>query len=232
MSEETRAQIITTPNHALPKELLQEYSNSAHGVPSDLEDLRILLPRYLELMAANQDVDYVGVGTELLRFGQASAKNPALFSNKERAILEECGAAMVLHFAFLDTQEGASAIQTPFSLMETLICGGWSVAAVTSAMQSAFDASEIGEASLRSFADLVMQNVIRRQDRLGVDWFALGYCSPQVRQDVTDWINVLAGSERVLELASDPNAPEDWGGLQSFSASAGRFETVLMPGPH
>ena len=57
MTEETRQQIIATPSRALTPALIAEYSNSAHGVPRDSDDLRLLLPRYLDLIAQDEMVD-------------------------------------------------------------------------------------------------------------------------------------------------------------------------------
>ena len=137
---------------------------------------------------------------------------------------------MIGHFAWTDTQQGA--LYTPFGLLEILLCGGWRVDVVTQAMQDVFADEKIGKASLQSFAGAVMRTLNRRQQRIGVDWFALGYCSVSVREAITDWINALAGSEEVVNLATDPAVQDQKGSLQGFAGSAGQFDVALMPGPH
>lgn len=229
MTEETRGKIIGTRNDALPEDLIQEYSNSAHGVPVDLDNLRLLLPRYLELMAEDAQVDHIGVGTELSRFGDALRAHPTLFSPTERAALDTWARAMIWQFAWLDTTE-EGAVLTPFHLVEVLICGGWAVSVVTDALEAVFKDDEIGVKTLQAFAAAVMSRPLRKHDRLGVDWFALQYTSDAVRHEVADWLNTLAGSEWVLDLASDPDVADTWGSLQGFAWAAGTFDAALMKG--
>lgn len=229
MTDETRAEITATSNDALSVALIAEYSNSAHGVPQALEDLRLLLPRYLDLMAQDEMVDHIGVGTELHRFGQAQAQHPDLFSASERAVLDDWARAMMWQFAWADTQE-EGALHTPGGLFETLLCGGWSVPVVTGALEDVFADPALGTPSLRVFAGMVLHRAIKRHGRLAPDWFALRYCSEAVRQEVAAWLNALAGSDQVLDLASDPEGQDDWGYVQALAWSAGQFDAALFPG--
>lgn len=229
MTEATRAQIVATPNDALSVALIQEYSNSAHGVPENLDDLRLLLPRYLEIMAQDELVDHVGVGTELLRFGHALKSHPELYCPAQREVLDVWARAMIWHYAWADTTE-EGALYTPSSLFELLLCGGWRVEVLTETLESVFDAPEIGHYGLRAFVEAVVHRAITRHGRIAPDWFALRYCSEEVRADVAAWLNALAASERVLDVASDPDGADPFNSVQAFAYAAGEFDASLFPG--
>ena len=55
VAPETERQLIRTPLHAISRELLAEYTHSAHGWDGKIaDDFRYFLPRYFELIAAGE----------------------------------------------------------------------------------------------------------------------------------------------------------------------------------
>jgi hypothetical protein len=73
MTEETEAELVRTPLRAIPSGLLAEYTNSAHGWDDDmiLADMLYLLPRYLDLIAADDIPSQLGLAQCLNRLGSA-----------------------------------------------------------------------------------------------------------------------------------------------------------------
>ena len=61
LSPQTELELIATPLPAISRELLAEYTNSAHGWNDVVErEFRYFLPRYLDLIAADQAPDHRG----------------------------------------------------------------------------------------------------------------------------------------------------------------------------
>lgn len=227
MTEDARAGIVATRNDRLSVAQICDYSNSAHGVPRDLDDLKLLLPRYLDLMAGDELVDDMGVGTELLRFGDAVRTHPELFSPAERRVLDDWSRAMMWHFAWADTTEDG-AVYAPPALLETLLCGGWPLAVLTGALEDIFADPKLGPNSLSVLAGAVMGRARRKHGRLAPDWFALRYCGEAERAGLIAWLNAVAGSDRALDLATGQAETALW--VQSFAAAAGQFDAALLPG--
>lgn len=228
MTEEARAAIIGTRNDRLSVAQICDYSNSAHGVPGNLDDLKLFLPRYLEIMADDELVDDIGVGTELLRFGHALRVHPGLFSDPERAVLDDWARSMTWHFAWADTTEDGS-IYTPPALLETLLCGGWPLEVLTGAQEHVFADPQLGPNTLLILAESAMRRARRKNGRLAPDWYALRYCREGEREGLIAWLNTVAESERVLALATESGRAEVALWLQSFAAAAGQFDAALLP---
>ncbi len=226
MTEAARKAIIATRNDRLSVAQVRDYSHSAHGVPADPGDLRLILPRYLEIMAEDALVDDIGVGTELLRFGDAVRANPALFTLGERAVLDAWARAMMWHFAWADTTE-EGAVYTPSALLETLLCGGWAPEVLTGALDAIFDHPELSRPGLLALGAAVMRRPRRKHGKLAPDWFALRYCGAAERGGLIAWLNVVAASDRVLDLATGDGEAALW--AESFAASAGQFDAALLP---
>jgi hypothetical protein len=51
MTAEQQQELSTTPLRQIPVGLIREYSNSAHEIPKNTDELKYILPRYLELIA-------------------------------------------------------------------------------------------------------------------------------------------------------------------------------------
>ena len=62
MTEKTERQLVATPLRRIPARLMAEYTNSAHGYDEGqiADELRYLLPRYLDLIAADDPPDHFG----------------------------------------------------------------------------------------------------------------------------------------------------------------------------
>ncbi len=73
MTPEDQRRLIGTPLRSIPSNLLAEYTNSAHGWDDDkiANDMRCLLPRYLELIAADDAPDSFGIDICLRRMAPA-----------------------------------------------------------------------------------------------------------------------------------------------------------------
>ena len=160
MTEEVRARIVATPRRAMPIELIREYSNSAHGVPQGTDDLLVLPPRYLELIAEGHDVDHVGIGTELSRLGDALRVEPGLLTAAQRAALDAWMRALVRHVAWTDAHRRGGPRDCPWCdgprttsyLVPMLACGGWPATDVLAALGEAFADPEAGVGATGCFA--------------------------------------------------------------------------------
>ena len=73
MTEETERELVKTPLRQVQASLLAEYTNSAHAWDDTqvARELRYFLPRYFELIAANDPPDAMGLDICLRRLGQA-----------------------------------------------------------------------------------------------------------------------------------------------------------------
>lgn len=122
MTEETRARIVATPRAELPTRPIGEYSNSAHGVPCDLDDLRALLPRHQEQIADGQSADHLEIGMELSRFGQAQALDPGFLSEWQCLVYAEWGRCLLS--AWPITRNILRRNNTLLYPSKMLVCGG------------------------------------------------------------------------------------------------------------
>ncbi len=73
MTEDVEAELVRTPLRQIPSDLLAEYTNSAHGWDDDLilADMRYLLPRYLDLIAADDVPSRLGLAQCLNQLAHA-----------------------------------------------------------------------------------------------------------------------------------------------------------------
>ncbi|MEM6307180.1 MAG: hypothetical protein AAF701_04275, partial [Pseudomonadota bacterium] len=131
MTEETLLQIVNTPVRQLSTELIIEYSNSAHGVPRNCDDLKAIMPRYLDLIFQDDMVDHTGVGTELLRFGDAIRLNPKWLSADELQVYIDWAQAMLHNLIWDAALGGDDMIWTAWCIVESAVAGGLPVAQFT-----------------------------------------------------------------------------------------------------
>jgi hypothetical protein len=199
MTEETRQAIIATPVRALSADLIREYSNSAHGVPTDLDDLRALLPRYLELLAAGEAVDYNEVGCALQRFGDANAALPDLWDAQERALLA-LYARRVLAQAIAGHETAAPATGCPVEMAVILAVGGWPPADLTEALDAAMAAG--GETAR---VNVLLDLCAHARDGW-LDLWAIDERRPEARPAFDLWARACLTSEAVWELVTAPPA--------------------------
>ncbi len=95
---ETKALIVATPVRDLSPDLICEYSNSAHGDPTDPDDLNALMPRYQDLIAQDIEVDWNSVGADLKRFGDARGTLAGFPAPGMAEELDRYARALILHF--------------------------------------------------------------------------------------------------------------------------------------
>ncbi|MEL6409386.1 MAG: hypothetical protein AAGK67_12180 [Pseudomonadota bacterium] len=225
MTPEIRDQIVGTRNDALPVELIREYTNSTHGVPANLADLKVLLPRYLEIMAEDIAVDFAESGTELKRFGDALRSNSRFFTNEERAVLDDWASAMLEHFAMVDAK--TMSIADPFYLFQALVLGGWSVPTLARSIESAFGAATTGPSAMRRFSGKVTENLFHHHGKVGVNWPAMRHSSHEAKTQAADWLNSLCNSPKMVAIA-EANG-EGSGPVKEFVLLSGRFSAELFP---
>jgi hypothetical protein len=204
MSEATLAQIIATPVRDLPPELMQEYSNSAHGDPSNPDDLNALLPRYLDLIAQDIEVDRNSVGADLKRFGDARGRLPGFPAPGMEAEMDRIGRFLILHFGALQAL-GDEAVETPWSLLQLLLIGGWPPALLTDAVDELFAHPQIGRAALIGFLADMGGSL---QDGQLIRW-ALARYRPDLKEGLAAWIGRLLDAEATSDILTDPRLPED-----------------------
>lgn len=204
MSDEVRQRMVATPVRALPSELVREYTNSAHGDTTDPDDLNALLPRYLDLIAQDIEVDWNAVGADLKRFGDARGRLAGFPAPGMEPVIDRIGHLLLLHFGALQAG-GDSAVETPWSLMQTLLIGGWPPTVLTGALHELFADPRIGRAALIGF--LVDMGGSLRDGQL-IRW-ALARYRPDLTAGLAEWIGGLLDSERVTEVLSDPRVPAE-----------------------
>uniref|UniRef100_UPI003B515645 hypothetical protein n=1 Tax=Roseovarius indicus TaxID=540747 RepID=UPI003B515645 len=214
MTEEVRRKIIDKPCRALESWLIAEYTNSAHGVPSNLDDLAALLPRYLDLMAKGEATDALGIGVELSRFGGAVAVSKGAFPPPGlRAAYLDWADLMLLHGGWLRATDGPKGgvgedRLSPFYLFQAIAAGGVPVDVVTGALESLFADPEVGQAAkIHFFAELG-----KTWERRGFDLYALKYIDEDGRAALVDWLQRWLSSWELEELLTEPGVtgPPFW----------------------
>ncbi|NJS40174.1 MAG: hypothetical protein HC783_15475 [Rhodobacteraceae bacterium] len=204
MSGGTLAQILATPTRSLTPDLVREYTNSAHGDPTDPDDLNALLPRYLDLIAQDISVDWNSVGADLRRFGDARGNLPGFPAPGMGPVLDLYAQHLLGHFAALQVQ-GAEPIETPWSLLPFLVIGGWPVAPLTETLDGLFQRPDFGPAALVWFLEEMGRQV--RDGRL--DLWAFSRYRPEAAPALAAWLNRLLTSEAATAVMTDPSLPEN-----------------------
>jgi hypothetical protein len=203
MSGETLAAIIATPVRDLPPELVQEYSNSAHGDPSNPDDLNALLPRYLDLIAQDKEVDWNSVGADLKRFGDARGRLPGFPAPGMEAEMDRYARALVLNFGTLQARD-EDLCETPWMLLEILLIGGWPFSTLAAALDDLFRLPDIGRPALVEF--LADVGCSLRDGR--IELWALSRYRTEVAADLADWLERLMASDAFTDILTDPALPE------------------------
>ena len=214
ITEEVRQEMIATPCRELKGWLIAEYSNSAHGVPSKLDDLAALLPRYLDLMAEGAETDSLGIGVELTRFGGAVAVSEGAFPPlKLRAAYHAWAELMVLHGGWLRAMSGpregvGEDRLSPFYLFQAIAAGGVPTEVVTGAADSLFADPEVGRVAKMQFFAAVGHAWNGRR----FDLYAVKYIMEDRRAAVADWLQRGLSSWELEEMLADPGVtgPPFW----------------------
>jgi hypothetical protein len=98
MPKEVHDELIRTPLRQVSSAALAEYTSSAHGWDDDkiASDMRYFLPRYLELIAADDAPDHMGMDICLRRLAGANWR--ASWPKAEAEVLERFFDALLLDF--------------------------------------------------------------------------------------------------------------------------------------
>lgn len=209
MTPETLAQIIATPVRDLSPDLIAEYTNSAHAVPQNPDDLRALLPRYLDLMAQGQSVSPHGIGVDLRRFGDGRRAHAMLFDPTTETLLNNAARLMLLQAAAANAQEEGSA-PSPLYLAEVFLVGGWIPAVVMAALDALF-AGDHGPKALVQFLTLLGNRFVQKGF---FDFYALTEYRGEAIPAICDWLNhmlQIPPAHDIL-LAADPE-DHPWAGI-------------------
>lgn len=223
MSKAMRAEIVATPVRSLRPEAIREYSNSAHGVPPDPGDLKALLPRYLDLIAQGIAVDTLEIGCDLVRFGEASRQDPALWSRAERAALDDWGRALIAAAARPEARLRPLGYCT-----EMLIAGGWPAVDLLSWVDAAF-AEPDGHRALARFAAELAPRLRYRRGGVALDWYALGYARPSDRAALATWLNGDRFAERLAECTQQALPQAERLALDRLFDAVGAFDWACFP---
>lgn len=218
MTAEARAKMIATPCDVMPASLIREYTHSAHGVPANADDLRALLPRYMELIAQGEDVDDFGMGSQLRRFGQAIAEAPEFLTPAQQEAYDAWARALLRTWPIKDAPEpGEETLLYPLVL---LLAGGVRADAILPEM---FDLMEEDPRAAGSVAEDLLHRFS------GVDLLDLHSLrdapAPQ-RSALVDWLR----SNEVRDLLDIASTDPDLPGQQSEAARivAARLERVAL----
>jgi len=197
MTEDDRVAMIRTPVAEMPARLICEYTNAAHLVPENRDDLWALLPRYMELIAAGEAVDHLTIGTELRRFGLARAAGPALSAAQAAAYAEWARALLAAWPVAPRDYKRDAALLYPMTM---LLGGGIAMEELAPQM----DALLADQARLGGFADAVIWACRRPYELRN---YPLKMAPEPTRAAFLRWIRSPLMDERLELLACEPGAP-------------------------
>jgi hypothetical protein len=186
MTAEMLDEIIATPVRALTPVHLDEYRNSAHDVPTNPDDLRAILPRFLDLMAQDQWSDTLGVGVDLRRFGNGRITHAPLFDPQTEALLNQWAHLMILHTGWSEAHDQDTSYGL-FSLAEVLLVGGWPPEIILGALDAVFSSAH-GAAVLHQFLAGIGKT-LHAYDNFQT--WALDLYRPEAIPAFADWLNDL-----------------------------------------
>ena len=198
MDPATRDRIIATPCDQLPAELIREYSNSAHGVPTNLDDLRALLPRYLDLLAQGVAVDLTEVGCALSRFGYALRAHPDFLNHTQQQAYANW--ARHLLSACCDPAQAAHHDTNPLSCVEMLLLGGVPPHEVLPHLETLLHRPTC----LGLFAEAFNAAAIGRESP---DLYALSLTDAATQAAFRDWLMGPKLLDLFSDTATDPDTP-------------------------
>ncbi|MGL5012557.1 MAG: hypothetical protein ACRC6I_22035 [Paracoccaceae bacterium] len=215
MSAETLADIIATPVRDLTPFHLDEYRNSAHGVPTDPDDLRAMLPRYLDLIARDEWFDHLGVGADFLRFGDGRITHAPLFDPATEALLNDWARLLILHTGMAEVTDNDTDYSITY-LTEVLLVGGWPPPVVTPALDDLFATDP------RTLITFLRPLGLDSMNHGHFQFWALPRYRPEAIPPFRIWLNALLEAEltgtalNTLDPLTEPWAP-------AFLARAGNL---------
>lgn len=215
MTEATLASILATPVRTLEPDLIREYSNSAHGTPTDPDDLNALLPRYLDLIAQDIEVQWNPDEAALKRFGAARGRLSGFPAPAMGAELDRYARLLLLHFGTLQAG-GTPTDQTLWSLVQTLAIGGWAPAVLTGALDDLLAQPSLGSPALDALLSelagslkdgRLLQTAVTRE-------------RPEAAPDLAAWVEALLASPAVQGRLAAADLPP--GAAKRLAAALGQ----------
>jgi len=186
-----------------PVALIVQYSNSAHGIPDNHDHLRAILPRCLEIIAADEMIDFHGVGTELLRFGDAWRQDPAFLNTPQVTALRRWLDVMMDHFIWLDgTEDGA--IHSAEHLVEMFLVADWPLSDLRTLVTSKMDQPRF----VGGLARWLTHKMIGKPLGYAPDIYALQYLPSHKLDAFFEWINDPQFADMFADWASAPDAED------------------------
>lgn len=229
MTEETRLAIIACRVRDVPVELILEYSNSAHGVPQNTGDLKAILPRYLDLIAQDEMVDHNGVGTELLRFGDAWRADPDLFSDIESEVYCECLLVLIQFYLWEDAHDGDK-IWTAIAMIDTALAGGMPVQTLAVWLENCFANVDDGAKLFGEFC-LSLQRIVKwkKLPKVELDLFGSGYTDATVAAGLANWLNGNSFGQMLVNADLSKMNPEQRLAVETVLSIHGQFSEKIFP---
>ena len=236
MTREQQRQLSITPLRQIPVELIEEYSNSAHAIPANPDELKYILPRYLELIAQGTCPHDFSWEVCLSRFGEArhiDASGPgvvrrglalagvraapaAIFSTEEATFLDR------FLFAVLDA---IVAGEHPAEAEEALVMMGQAGTDISGAVKRILNhpsdrgpdivSEMVMESSYQIISERALRNPFWDNARSAMKSFAAELCAAATIERLTQAVLVETNAARahrmseavtVLETAAAQNA--------------------------
>lgn len=222
---EDRQKLINTPLRQIPSALLAEYTNSAHGVPPDTDELKYFLPRYFELISDDDSPDHGPSAHVLQRLGDMIRADPMALDPQERQV---CADWMAAYIQCLIRSEGSGEdrVDCLTSCFETMFAAGFSADLVMAAYLSGFRQPGYGPKAAGAFAQGLMTSHVNYGRPL--DLYALTSAAQSEKDQLValltgqDWadlwqslltdapVNGLDETERIMIRALAALSPEVW----------------------
>lgn len=154
MSPETERALTGTALREVPSALLAEYTNSAHGYDEGdiATELRYFLPRYFELIAADDPPDHMGLDQCLRRLGESAYRTrwPAREVELIDAFFDECVIATTTKLEMVEWPIGWLPASDVLDIITMALTAGGEAERLMKAMEKAPDpGAAVHMASLR-----------------------------------------------------------------------------------
>lgn len=177
----------------------------------------------LNLSSADELVDFNGIGTELLRFGDAWRQDPAFLDDAQIDAVRAWLLVAMDHFIWLDeTEDGA--IYTAEHLIEIFLIGGWPV----SELQSIVTKKMNQPLFVCGLAQWLTRRMIKKMAGFAPDISAQTYLPQDVLQSFFAWINDPAFAARFMDVATSADADD----LHIFAGQVAARRFIAISGQY
>ena len=187
VDESSERALCTVPPRAMSSRLLAEYTHSAHGFDDRAADeLRYFLPRYFELIAADDPPSNLGIETCLGRLHQAEWR--ATWPAAEVALIEAFFAAMLRTRLAVPPQIDPTGFPVfEADRAEDVLCMAAHASGDIAALLSIWDADP-GRAATLHIANIVGKADWRRQQLENTFWHGMRPEIEAAMRDVLAWV--------------------------------------------